>query len=217
MGIETAILGAGALSAAGGIFSSRQAGKAASAQAAAANQAAQMAQAQYLQTREDLAPWREVGEQALYEYADLLGVPSPGAEGATSPDFSSFYASPGYQFRQEEGTKAVERSAAARGMLQSGATLKALQEHGQNIASDEFNTYANRLSNLAGLGQTATTSTGQFGAQATSQSGSALERAGAARASGYLGQGQAAQGVAGDLSSLLGLYASPYIQKQIKG
>ena len=45
---------------------------------------------------------------------------------------------PGFQFRLREGQKALERSAAARGGLQSGGTLKSLARFSQGLASDEF-------------------------------------------------------------------------------
>jgi len=51
---------------------------------------------------------------------------------------------PGYQFRLDEGRKAMERSAAARGTLRSGATLKGLIDYGQNTASDEYQKAYNR-------------------------------------------------------------------------
>ena len=45
---------------------------------------------------------------------------------------------PGYQFRVEEGEKVIRRNASARGMGHSGATLKALQAHGQGVAAQEY-------------------------------------------------------------------------------
>ena len=45
---------------------------------------------------------------------------------------------PGYQFRLAEGEKAIKRQAAARGMLNSGATLKALERYRGQLASEEF-------------------------------------------------------------------------------
>jgi hypothetical protein len=47
-------------------------------------------------------------------------------------------ADPGYQFRLEQGLGAVENSAAARGALLGGNTIKALNEYGQGFASNEF-------------------------------------------------------------------------------
>lgn len=45
---------------------------------------------------------------------------------------------PGYQFRLAEGERAIRRSASAGSGVHSGATLKALQEHGQGVASEEY-------------------------------------------------------------------------------
>ncbi len=45
---------------------------------------------------------------------------------------------PGFQFRLEEGTRAVERSSAARGNLLSGGTLKDLTKYAQSAASQEY-------------------------------------------------------------------------------
>lgn len=92
---------------------------------------------------------------------------------------------PGYQFRLQEGQKALERSAAARGGLFSGRAAKDLQSYGQGMASQEYGNAYNRaygkfqdernnllqpLQSLAGLSQTAASSQGAstnaFGNQA---------------------------------------------------
>ena len=88
---------------------------------------------------------------------------------------------PGYAFRLAEGQKALERSAAARGGLLSGATGKALQRFGQEMGSQEYqNAYSraldaynaqmqrsttgyNRLASLAGIGQTTAEQVGAAG------------------------------------------------------
>jgi hypothetical protein len=54
-----------------------------------------------------------------------------------------FQQDPGYEFRLSEGQKAIERSAAARGGLQSGSALKAAARFGQDMGSQE---YANAFS-----------------------------------------------------------------------
>lgn len=54
---------------------------------------------------------------------------------------------PGYQFRLEEGKKAIERSAAARGTLMSGRTAKELERYGQGLAADEYADSYNRALN----------------------------------------------------------------------
>ena len=53
-------------------------------------------------------------------------------------DTEDLYDDPGYQWRLEQGNKAVERSAAAGGMLGSGKTLKGLQRWSQGLASQEY-------------------------------------------------------------------------------
>lgn len=58
---------------------------------------------------------------------------------------AGFETSPGYQFRMEEGQKALERSRAAQGTLSSGATGKALTRYAQGVASDEYGNYMSRL------------------------------------------------------------------------
>jgi len=147
--------------------------KAISAQTSAANEANQTARYVFDTQRADNEPWRAAGTKALGDLAN--------------PDFQrdfkmeDYQADPGYQFRMEEGAKAVERSAAARGGLNSGATLKALSRYGQDFATNEYqNAYSrfnsdrdrrfNRLSSLAGVGQTAV---GQMG-QAASQYGQSV-------------------------------------------
>jgi len=126
-------------SAAIGAKASKKAGRV---QAEAAERTAELQASQFAQTRADLAPWREVGTQALSQYAQLLGVQAPGGPApGEAPDRSAFFKSPGYQFRLGEGVKAVERSAAARGSLQSGAAMKAVQRYGEGLASEEYGRY----------------------------------------------------------------------------
>lgn len=51
---------------------------------------------------------------------------------------------PGYQFRLNSGRNALERSAAARGVLRSGSTLTDLLEYGQNFGAQEYANVFNR-------------------------------------------------------------------------
>ena len=135
--------------------------------------------------------------------------------GKYTKDFgmSDFQADPGYAFRMSEGLKALDRQAASRGGLISGAALKASTRYGQDMASQEYGNAFNRyqvnrsnqinpLMELSGYGQQATNQLGQYGSQfaqsgantmansANAQS-SGLYNAGAARASGYIGQSNA--------------------------
>lgn len=194
---------AGVATVGGALISSSAAGKAAKAQATAAERAERGITQRFEETRADLAPWRTTGAQALTQYAGLLGV---GGEGG--PDIAGLQAGleqyPGYQFALSQGVEAVEKSAAGRGLLQSGQTLKSLTEYGQGLASSNIENYLNRLQGLAGTGQTSAAQTGAFGAQAAGAAGQAGIAAGQARATGYLGQAEAVGGALTGLSNIGG-------------
>jgi hypothetical protein len=57
---------------------------------------------------------------------------------AAGDAFNNFAHSAGIDFQLQQGTNALQHSAAARGLLQSGATLKALQGYGQNTALNNY-------------------------------------------------------------------------------
>lgn len=146
-------------------------------QADAANRAAELQYKMYQQQREDLAPWRAAGSKALTE----LGS----SDFQTDFNIGNMGTDPGYEFRMREGQKALERSAAAKGGLQSGGLLKALSRYGQDYASNEYaNAYNrfnadkdrrfNRLSSIAGLGQTANSQIATAGQNYANQVGSGL-------------------------------------------
>jgi hypothetical protein len=125
-----------------------------------------------------------------------------------------FQQDPGYAFRQSEGMKALERSAAARGNLLSGSTLKGVQRFGQDLASQEYQNAFNRyqversaklnpLQSLMGSGQSAanvmTGAAGQMGQNEASN----IYNAGQARASGYIGQANALNQALGGITNYM--------------
>lgn len=61
-----------------------------------------------------------------------------------APDYQQAMADPGYQFRLGEGRRNLEAGAAARGVLNSGGTLKDLLNYGQQAASQEYQNVFNR-------------------------------------------------------------------------
>lgn len=197
--IGSAVLGVGA-TAISGAASSKAAGKGADVQSQAALRAEQGITQRFEQTREDLAPWRETGAQALGQYAGLLGV------GGEAPDTAAMQTAleqyPGYQFALSQGAEAVSKFAGSKGLLQSGETLQALTEYGQGIGASNFENYMNRLQGLSQTGQQAAVQTGTFGAGAAAGAGQAGIVAGQARATGYLGKAQA---LGGALSGLAGI------------
>lgn len=70
---------------------------------------------------------------------------------------------PGYKFREQQGTQAMERSQAARGTLQSGNALAEAQQFGQGLADQTYGQHMGLLSGLAGLNM------GAVGQQAANQ------------------------------------------------
>ena len=164
--------------------------KAAKTQAAAADRAAEGQERMFERQVELSEPWRKAGEQALNKLIPLTDYQQFGMD--------QFQADPGYGFRMSEGMKALERGAAARGGLLSGATLKGIQRFGQDLASQEYTNAFNRyqteraarlqpLQSLAGVGQTTAQQIGQAGMQAAQNIGETQMSGAAARASGYVG------------------------------
>lgn len=90
--------------------------------------------------RDAMQKW-EAGKK---EY--LAKNPNAGGDGYLLKSFSNedFVQDPGYEFRQSEGEKGINRSLAARGSYNSGAALKALDRYNQDYASNEFSNAYNR-------------------------------------------------------------------------
>ena len=64
-----------------------------------------------------------------------------------APTVADLTADPSFQFRLDQGRKALEQSAAGKGVLRTGGTLKDLMNYGQNFASNEYGNVYNRKFN----------------------------------------------------------------------
>ena len=237
----SAIIGSSVIGAGAGLLGSsraastqaRAARDAADAQVQAAREAAAAQREMFERQVELQAPFRQGGMTAQNRLMTLLGLAAPTGEGAVpgmvtdtaAPEFgryardfsmADFEADPGYGFRMSEGMKALERSAAARGGLLGGATLRGVQRFGQDLASQEYQNAFNRyqtnraaqlnpLQSLMGASQTGanvlTSAAGDLGRglagsyMAGGQGAAAgLLGAGQARASGYVGGANALTG-----------------------
>jgi hypothetical protein len=157
MGIETAILGAGILGAGSSLLGSNKAAEAqqaaaqqsADAQRYAADQSIAAQKEMYQQGRTDLAPYREGGVTAQNQLMQMLGIggdTTASNYGKYAKDFgmSDFTTDPGYQFRLDQGMRALNASAAAKGMGQAGANIKGALDYGQNLGSQEYQNAFNR-------------------------------------------------------------------------
>lgn len=237
------IVAAAAIGAGAGIYSSNKASKAQQQSAREANELAADSKEQELALQREMfeknialqQPAIDAGNTARNRLTQLLGLTAGGADnGSLMRDFSmrDFQADPGYQFRQDQGQQALERSAAARGGLLSGAAMKDMARFSQGLASQEYGAAFDRfksnqaskmnpLLSLAGSAQTASGALGAAGQSFANSSGNILGQyaatagqnitgAGNARASGYVGAANA-------ITNGLGQAYNMYQQNQLMG
>jgi hypothetical protein len=187
-------------------LSSRAAKSAAGAQAGAAQASTEAQERMFERQTELQEPFREAGLKGQNRLLELLGL----SEDKSAADYGKYASAeftpaqftanqdPGYAFRMSEGMKALDRSAASRGGLFSGSTLKGAQRFGQGLASDEYQNAFNRyqttrtntlnpFTSLAGGAQlsanTLTNAAGNVGNQISSN----IIGAGNAAAAGQIG------------------------------
>lgn len=222
------------------LISGNSASNAASTQAAGDTSAVALQKQMYDQQRTDKTPYLGGGTAANNELSYLMGITpndpnaganetaaqtaafnpmagvntSLGASGSLAKSFSAsdFTADPGYQFSVDQGTQALQRSAAAKGGLMSGAALKDLSKYAQGTAAqeyqsvyDRYNTNQNNLySRLAGVstaGQGMATTSGQAGTAAANNSIVPLQNAAQINATGQVAQTNAWSTGLGQLGS----------------
>lgn len=116
-----------------------------------------------------------------------------------------FEGDPGYQFRLDQGRKAINNNAAARGLRYSSDTQKAIGDYTQGMASQEFGNAWNRLAGLSGMGQTATNQQISAGQNYAGAYGQNAMNAGLARSSGYAGINNAFQSGINNGFNILGM------------
>lgn len=209
----------------GGVIQSNAASDAASQAAGAANNASATNLAMFNTTNAQQAPWRQAGQNALAQLfpgggKDEKGNPLPGT--TIAPQFTHQFdandlttnLAPNYQFQLNQGLGALKNAGNLQTGLISGNTLKGINDYAQDFAGNAyqqaFNNYTanqtnifNRLSNIAGLGQTANANSQSAGAQAAGNAGNAQVAAGAAQAAGTVGSANA---ITGGLNNALGWY-----------
>lgn len=232
--VATAIVGSAAVGAAVTAYS---ANKAADAQIAAADKAAQTTLGMYNTTRGDLAPFRQMGVDAgstlqsrltdLTTPINLPDAPKP----LTQEELEK---TPGYQFTRQQGLKATQNSAAARGLGVSGAALKGAATFATGLADNTYeqrfaneqalfgnrqklfedtqtnqsNAY-NRLKGLVDVGENAAAQTGVIGSKAATDAAGAQIGAGNAAAAAINTTGAAITKGASDIGGYMaykGLY-----------
>lgn len=186
------MIGAAIGSAVGGLAQAYSANKAANAQQDAAQQQMAFNQQVYNDQRAAFQPYLAAGNNALQAYNYNLGL------GPKPVGYTGFQGSPGFDFQLSQGQRAIDGSAAARGGVFSGATLKAQQQFGTGLAQQDFYNYLAQLSGLAGMGSGAAGMTATAGGNFGAAQGNALASIGNAQAAGAVGVGNAINSAIGN-------------------
>lgn len=149
-------LGIGSIAAGltGSILGSHAATTAAGEQQQAAQQAIALQQQIFQQQQTNQAPFVQAGQQSIGQLMTAIQggqfgpgslPPVPNAPGAfAAPTLSEAQSSPGYQFTQGEGLKAIQQGAAQAGGNLSGTTLKALDQYNTGLADTTYQNVFNR-------------------------------------------------------------------------
>lgn len=184
----------------------------ASKQADAAQQAAQLQEQQFQQTQQNQAPFIQAGQGAVGTISNDINNQT----GFAAP--FNFQADPGYQFNLQQGTDAINNSAAAKGGVLNGGTLKALSQYTSGLADTTYNSAYqrylagsqnsyNQLAGLAQIGEGATSNTANAGANAANSAGNYLTQGANATAAGAVGAGNAASSGLGTIANAGQTYA----------
>jgi len=175
-------------------------------------------QRMYDQTRADFAPYRESGTANLNQLNTLLGL--GGNTGAAdfgryrtaefTPEMFKAGVDPGYNFRLNEGLKAIDRQAASRGGLISGNALKAAAGYSSDLASQEYTNAYNRYQTTRGntlqpfqVGAAAGQSAAAMQGQANLNLGTAGANAASANNAAYGQFGQGASNAYGNMGNAM--------------
>jgi len=163
----------------------------------AAQDAAAATLAQNQQTRADNAQWRIAGQDAVGMLAEGTAPGGYFAHQFNKDDLNANLA-PNYAFSLDQGQRANQNAAGVGGGLVGGNALQGLdkwtqdyaqgayQQAYQNFTGNQTNIF-NRLSNIAGLGQTANQITTNAGTQNVANANNYLTSGAAANAAGVVG------------------------------
>jgi hypothetical protein len=158
------------------------------------------------QIRADQEPFRQAGINAL---DGVRAFTTPGA------DLNAFLQNePGYQAGMGQGMAAITGSASRNGLMNSGATLKAINRYGQDYANQNLGNIFNRYSTAAGMGSAANNVNAQASQSFANNTQNALGADVNRRNSSYADKGNARAGfwggVNGSMNSYQNMFANLY-------
>lgn len=202
----------------------------------------------------DYGAFQQAMDAWLQQQGTLTGIEQNGQIGSLTAPYSAaqyqgdpgytpmvnsladLQATPGYNFQLQQGLQSVNNSAAAKGSLLSGSTLKGLNNYAQGQASTGFqaawdraqqaysnafnrnttnqtNTF-NRLNTIAGSGQNAATTLSSAGQTAAGQQSGAVGTGSAAQQQASYATGAANTSLAGNLNQSVQGGLSDYLLGQ---
>lgn len=200
--VATAIVGSAVIGAGATMYA---ASEASDAQTDAANAGIESTERMYHRTRTDLEPYRYFGRDALQRLGEANYYTKP-----IELTQEWLESTPGYKFTRDQGLKAVQNSAAARGLGNSGAALKGAASFATGLADNTYKTQFdvenvnrtnafNRLKSLVDTGQNAAVQTGAAGTKAGETIAGLQVGAGNAQAAGWNAMGGAINNAANNI------------------
>lgn len=191
----------------GGVASSSMQGNAAN-KASKAQQAASEAsiaeqRRQFDAMQELLKPYVTAGTGSLSAQQDILGLNGADKQQAA---INGIKTGPAYTSAMQSGANLINQNAAATGGLRSGNTIDALGRYGGDLLTNLVQNQFTNLGGLTALGQNSAAQTGNAGMQSANSISNALTQGGAAKAGGYIAQGNAQAGMVNSLTSGLGAF-----------
>lgn len=128
-------------------------------------------------------PYQDAGTKALGSLSDLVyGAPS------------TIAASPDYQFRVNEGQRALNATLNARGLSESGAAMKEAIRYGQDMGAAEYDNRYRRLADLVNTGFSANNNAAQVRLGTAGNVAGTQMDIGNARAAGFIRRGDLTAG-----------------------
>lgn len=150
----------------GSVFSSSASKKAAKEMAAAIREATAEGKRQYDLTTESFKPYTEIGTNSIDDYMKMLQGGYDMKE------------SPAAQYELQQGTKAMNRALASRGLSGSGTAVNRITELNQSIAAKDWNNQYNRLLDAINIGTSASAKTASAGGNYVAQLSNAASQIG---------------------------------------
>lgn len=173
----------------GSAVASSEAADSASDRIASSNKKARDVQAKIrAENKEILDPFVQRGNKAGEVINSFLGL---NGSQAGQEAFNTWLNSTDYQFTTDRGMNAITSNAATRGMVNSGATLKALQKFGQNNAQQYVGNWLGALGNQQSTGLSAGNALAGYNAGYANNVAANYQNTGTAMANKELAQGQA--------------------------